>query len=323
MMPFTIALIGVGPMAALHAGVLAHVPGLRLVSCASRDLEKAEAFAAAHGGLRARRIEEVLARPDADALWVVAPADVMAPLTVEAARCGIPMFLEKPVGLSAKESRQVRDAVTVPHMVGLNRRFYEVIAEGRRLLAEAGGVRAIEVHMPEDMTRVPDKHAVRTRDQWQFANSIHLIDLFRLFAGEPTEITVRNRVGDRGDRSYGGLIGFAGGATGLYNAQWYAPGGWRVTAYSDDLAITYQPIERATLLRRGQEAAVLEPRNHDTRFKPGLFGQAEAFATLLRGKCLTEPAADLTDYARSVDLVDCLTRPGVVSRQDLSRPDTA
>lgn len=309
-MSISIAMIGVGPMGALHAQVLTALPGVRVVSCASRDLAKAQAFAERFGIPNARLIDDVAADPQADALWIVAPCDAMAGLAGRFSALGLPMFLEKPVGLSAVETAAVAQSVTVPNMVGLNRRFYEVIGRARDILAQAGGVRGIEVHMPEDLSRPTPTHAAITRQQWQFANSVHLLDLFRFFGGEVARVTTDNVVKDEADRSYNGLLAFENGARGLYNAQWYAPGGWRVAAYGDGVAAVLQPLEKATILRRGQQPELLEATGADTRFKPGLYAQAEAFAQLVRTSIRHPDAADLADYARSVALVDRLTALG-------------
>ncbi len=305
--PKSIALIGVGRMAALHAQAIGTIPGLRIVSCASRSMERAEAFARKHNIPRPRLFHELLERPEADALWVVAPAMVMAELAVQLNATGLPLFLEKPAGLDLGESRAAAAAITAPHMVGLNRRFYEIIGKGRDLIAEAGGLRAIEVHMPEDIRSLPDKHAIRVKEQWQFANSIHLIDLFRFFAGDVASVETHNEQRDGWDRSYTAFIGFSEGAKGIFNAQWYAPGGWRITLYAEDLSITYQPIERAIVMRRGADPEILEPQGPDREIKAGLHGQAEAFLELLLKGRLPDRAADLADYVRSVELVHDLT----------------
>jgi len=302
-----VALVGAGPMAAQHARVLHEVEGLRLVSCASRTRERAQAFAHAAGIPTARTFDEVLASPQADALWLCVSADAMATVATACAARGLPMFLEKPVGLDPAETGRVRDAIRVPHMVGLNRRFYEVIRRGRDLMIEQGGVRAIEVHMPENMRRAPDKHAARTLRRWQFANSVHLIDLFRYFAGEPAGITASNVVRSDSDRSYNALVRFESEAHGIFHSQWYAPGAWRVAVYAEGIAIVYQPIERAQILRGDGSAEALMPTGPDTRYKAGLHGQASAFVRLLRDGRPPPGAVDLADYARSVSLVDLLT----------------
>ena len=55
-----IAMLGVGPMAAQHAAALNEVPGIRIASCASRNQEKSDAFAAAHGITDARLFDDVV-----------------------------------------------------------------------------------------------------------------------------------------------------------------------------------------------------------------------------------------------------------------------
>ena len=309
-----IAMIGVGPMAAQHAACLRHVPGVEVVSCASRSAEKAAAFAQQHGIAEPRLFDDVMRAPQADAIWVVLPCDLMAPMAIQLAHHGLPMFLEKPVGLSPVETRQVAERVDVPNMVGLNRRFYEVIVRGREMITAAGGARAIEVHMPEDLTRVPaGAHKDMTLANWQYANSVHLLDLFRYFGGEVSHVTAENRIASNADRSYNALLSFETGARGLYNAQWYAPGGWRVSVYADDLSITFQPIEQANVMRRGSAPEIIRPSGPDAEFKAGLFGQAAAFRDLVQSGKLSENAADLADYLKSVELVDKLTVDGLTA----------
>jgi predicted dehydrogenase len=302
-----IALIGVGPMAALHVPAIRSTGRLEVVSCASRSLERARAFAQEHGIARGRLVDEVLAQPEADALWLVAPAAAMADVAASAAACGVPLFLEKPVGLSVAESETAARAVDVPHMVGLNRRFYEVLQRGRDLLLEAGGARFLEVHMPEDVRPLVDVHDDRVIAAWPFANSIHLIDLFRFLGGEVIRIRSANRPGDPTERGYASLLELEGGARGAYHAQWFAPGRWRVAAYAEGLSITFAPIERGLVQRFGEPARELEPEGPDREIKAGLAGQALAFARLLETGQLPPDAVDLDDYCRSVRLVASLT----------------
>ncbi|MEQ8963953.1 MAG: Gfo/Idh/MocA family oxidoreductase, partial [Coleofasciculus sp. C2-GNP5-27] len=286
-----------------HVSALQNVPGLRLVSCASRDLSHAETFAAKYKIPAARTIGDVLSQPQADAFWVCVRCDVMASIAIDLSRLGLPLFLEKPVGLSTQETDNARNEISVPHMIGLNRRFYDVIRKGRDYVKNAGGVRAFEIQMPEDLSRLPDKHTSFTRQQWHFANSIHLVDLFRFFAGEPVDVITMNRCKDSEDRSYNALIRFKNETRGIFQAQWYAPGGWRVSLFADNLSVVFMPIETATVFRRGDKPLVLTPAAPDQQFKAGLFGQAEAFRELLKTGRLHECAADLNDYARSVKLM--------------------
>ncbi|WP_274626310.1 Gfo/Idh/MocA family protein [Arvimicrobium flavum] len=300
--------IGAGPIAAQHATAFAAIDGVRLGVCASRSLENAERFRAEHGFAEARTIADFLAKPDVDAIVVVVPAIHMAEVSLLAARTGLPLLMEKPVGMSLEETRNAAALITQPNMVALNRRHYEVIAEGKRLLDEAGGARFVEVHMPEDIKALAGRYGEETLKAWHFGNSVHLIDLFRFFAGEANSVQTNNSVANWWDRSYSGLVDFASGARGLYNAQWYAPGPWRVTAYADNLCIVYAPIEEALVIRSpGRQRSEIRASGPDTRFKPGFFGQALAFVETVRTGMVPAGSADLADYLKSVELIDRLT----------------
>jgi predicted dehydrogenase len=299
-------------MAALHAKALTAVPELVLAKAVSRDPGKARAFAEAHGAPQAQSFDEFLAAPDVDAIWLVAPAPAMHRVGMRLAATQLPLFLEKPVGMSVAETREALAAIGSPHMVGLNRRFYEVIQAGKAMLDEAGGATGIEIQMPEYTLPLESRYDRSVLDAWHFGNSVHLIDLFRYFGGEVD--IVRSMVEQRTwwDQSVAASLRLSSGALGVFHANWGAPGGWRVTVSARDLQVVYQPIEQGRVLRRGQPDATLTPSGPDATFKAGLAGQARAFASMLQTGRLPAGAADLADYARSVQLVADLFQPGGV-----------
>ena len=293
-------------MAALHVQAIKKVPGLDITTSVSRDGRKAQAFAETHGIPAAVDYARFSEAPGVDAIWVVVPAEVAHTIAIElSARC-LPLFLEKPVGMSTVQTLSARENVKVPHMVGVNRRFYEVLRRGNELIEEAGGLTGIEIHMPEDIAQLDQRYSRFVLDRWAFGNSIHLVDLFRFFAGEPTAVRVAQRQRSWSDRSIVAALEFDRGALGVFHAHWGAPGGWRVMIAANDLQIVFQPIERGSVLRRGRPAEPLLPQGPDATIKAGLTGQAEAFRDLLATGSLSKGAVDLADYERSVTLVSQL-----------------
>jgi len=306
-----LGLIGVGPMAKLHAAAFGRVPGVEIAKCASRSLDKAKAFAAENGVAQGVTYDAMLADPEVDGLIVVTPAAQMLDVSLEAAATGLPLFMEKPVGLDPDETRKAAEAITQPNMVGLNRRFYEVLRAGKKIVDEAGGARFIEIHMPEDIRAVEHLYQGKALHNWQYGNSVHLIDLFRFFGGEAAKATPHTTQRDWWDRSYCGIVDFESGARGIYNAQWYAPGPWRISVYARDVAIYFAPIEKGLVMRMpGRQTSELLPEGNDASLKAGFYGQAEAFVDLLRNGRMAEGAADLKDYLRSVELIRDLTAAG-------------
>jgi predicted dehydrogenase len=295
-------------MAKLHAAAFALLPDVEISKCASRSLEKARTFAAENNIAEGVTQDQLFANPGVDALIIVVPALHMGEVSLRAAETGLPLFMEKPVGLDYEETAAAAAAVKQPHMVGLNRRFYEVLQAGKRIMDEAGGTRFVEIHMPEDIRAVEHLYKGKALSNWQYGNSVHLIDLFRFFGGEAVSARSNTSVRDSWDRSYCGVVDFASGARGVFNAQWYAPGPWRVSVYARDVAIYFAPIERGMVMRApGRQTSELLPEGADKTLKAGFHGQAEAFAALLRTGNLSAGAASLSDYLKSVELIRALT----------------
>lgn len=302
-----VALIGVGGMAALHAKAIEHVDGIEFVSCASRSLEKATAFAKIHGISNPRLVDDVLAAPNADAIWVVAPADVMDEVAIEFSNLDLPLFLEKPVGFNVAETERVARAVKAPNMVGLNRRFYSIFDDARKLIDQAGGIRGIEMQLTEFPSSLVGRYSQKALDGWHYGNSVHMIDLFRFFGGEVSKIQSMNDIIDTQDRTYLSLLKFKNGCNGIYNAQWYAASGWRLTLYANDLSIQFQPVEQATVYNRVGRSQ-LSPAPSDINYKPGLVEQAKAFANLVDAGTIDERAINLVEYVKTQKLVEALSR---------------
>ena len=307
-----LGILGAGPIAALHTAAFREVEGIDLTLAISRTTAAAERFAAEQSIPRSTTIADLLERgaeaTGIDAVLVVVPAIHMARIAADMASLGVPLLLEKPVGMSLAETEDAANRITVPHMVGLNRRFYDVIRRGREAIDAAGGARFIEIHMPEDIRALADRYGEETLNAWAFGNSVHLVDLFRVFAGETSGVRTNNEVRSYWDRSYSGLIDFESGARGVYNAQWYAPGPWRVTVYGDGITALFAPIEEGLILRMpGRQREEVKPQGPDTKLKAGFHGQAEAFRDLVRDGRLPEGAADMAEYLRSVRLVHELT----------------
>ncbi len=121
-----VAVIGVGRIGRMHAGILARqLPGARLAAV----VDVSAVLAAKVGGelgVPARRSEEVLADAAVDIVAVCSSTDTHVELIVAAAQAGKAIFCEKPVSLDLSSVDRALDAVRragVPLMVGFNRRF--------------------------------------------------------------------------------------------------------------------------------------------------------------------------------------------------------
>jgi predicted dehydrogenase len=82
-----------------------------IAAIASRDLGKAQQAAAKLGIPKAYgSYEELLADPEIDAIYNPLPNHLHVPWSIKAAEAGKHVLCEKPIGLSAEEAKQLRDA---------------------------------------------------------------------------------------------------------------------------------------------------------------------------------------------------------------------
>jgi predicted dehydrogenase len=124
-----VALLGYGTAGRVfHAPLIATTPGLVLTTVVTRSSERAAEVAADHPGARVvATADDVWAAADELDLVVIAtPNDSHVPLATAAIRAGLPVVVDKPVGLDAAQVsrlRSVAEAAGVPVSAFHNRRW--------------------------------------------------------------------------------------------------------------------------------------------------------------------------------------------------------
>jgi glucose-fructose oxidoreductase len=105
--------IGLGHIA--QAAVLpafAHAQNARLVAVVSSDEEKRRKLSRRYGcaGYAVNDLDDCLARPDVDAVYIAAPNDKHEEFTLRCARAGAHVLCEKPLAVSEEECRRMIEA---------------------------------------------------------------------------------------------------------------------------------------------------------------------------------------------------------------------
>jgi 1,5-anhydro-D-fructose reductase (1,5-anhydro-D-mannitol-forming) len=135
------ALVSLGRHAeTFFAPAIAGAAGAQLVAVYSRDPARAAAFAATHGAHAAyTSLETLLADTRVDAVWIASPNFLHAPYTLQAARAGKHVLVEKPMAISVAEALemvQTCQAQGVKLGVGFHLRHHPGHHEARRLIRE-------------------------------------------------------------------------------------------------------------------------------------------------------------------------------------------
>jgi predicted dehydrogenase len=145
-----------GVLSTASIGLRKVIPGMQrgqfttVTAIASRDLEKAQAAASAHGIARAYgSYEELLADPEIDAIYNPLPNQLHVPLTIQAAEAGKHVLCEKPLSMTLEEAHSLlavreRTGVLIGEAFMIRShpqwlRMKQLISEGR-----IGPLRAVE-----------------------------------------------------------------------------------------------------------------------------------------------------------------------------------
>ncbi len=171
--------------------------GAELVAVMRRDRGAAEAFAERHGALRAYdRVDELVADPDVEAVYVASPNDAHLPNTLAAAAAGRDILCEKPLARTAAEAEEMIRASEVAG-VRLATCFYQRYnarhQEIRRMLlaGRIGQVTAVRINFS---SRLPDTPGAWRQDPARGGGGsftdmgVHVVDLLRFLCGEVQEV---------------------------------------------------------------------------------------------------------------------------------------
>jgi len=193
-------IIGAGNVAEFKSGpALMQAPGSALVAIMRRDPDKARDFARRYGVPRwYTEVDALLADPEVDAVYVASPHHLHLAHVTRATQAGKAILCEKPVGVNTAEAQAVVDvcrASSVPLSVAYYRRYWPVVQEVRRLLADGaiGEVVQARVQLADQYVPDPERSWLTEPEQaggGALANAgSHWIDLIRYLLGDVVGVT--------------------------------------------------------------------------------------------------------------------------------------
>ncbi len=158
-----LGLVGAGWMAEMCCAGMPAVPEIDIVAVQCRTRSRAGAFAARHGiAFATDSLDELLSRPDVDAVYIATTNESHAELALAALDAGKAVLLEKPFTLTHAEAVRVVDAAR-RHGVLLMEAMWSRFVPGMRMLQEVvrdgtiGRVRT--VRMEQGTVLTPEKNA--------------------------------------------------------------------------------------------------------------------------------------------------------------------
>lgn len=204
-------MIGCGAVTEVKSGpAFRKAQGSELVAVASRTVSSARDYARRHAVASVyERVDDLIAAPDVDAVYVATPPDSHRDLALKVAMAGKPCCVEKPMALDHRQCLEMVaafEARGLPLFVSYYRRSLPRFLEVRRWLSQGliGPVRQVSWRLtrppsPRDLSGAPNwRTDPRTAPGGYFSDlASHGLDLFQFLLGDITAAsgTATNRRG--------------------------------------------------------------------------------------------------------------------------------
>lgn len=190
------AFVGAGTVSHSVAADLSHVDGARRVGVWSRDSGKARSFASMHRFERAfDSIEDVLAAPDVDLVYIATPHATHARLAIASLNAGKHVLVEKPLGVNADEARAIARAAEANGRFAMEAMWMKFAPAYIALLEEAGEGTLGDVRGVRAAFGLPfgppgsERWSSELRSSTLLDQAIYAVTLARDFLGEPLRVT--------------------------------------------------------------------------------------------------------------------------------------
>jgi len=194
-----IAIVGCGRMGIQHARSSAALGHKVSVVC-DLDLVRATALASLYPDCAVLTNPDGIRWHEVDAVFVCTPPFARGEVELQAAKAGVPFFLEKPIGLSTTQLLPALQAARtggVITSVGYMNRYRSSVRKARELL-RSETVLGVAAHWVGAAYRVPWWGNPELSGGQLNEQCTHLIDLARYLAGEVAEVNAFAQPGPEG-----------------------------------------------------------------------------------------------------------------------------
>jgi predicted dehydrogenase len=301
------------------------IPGLRksplidVAAVASRDLDRASAFASRTGIARAYgSYEELLADPTIDVIYNPLPNDLHVEWTKRAAESGKHVLCEKPMGMRAEELDALLPLAEKVHIAeGFMVRFHPQWLETRDLIRSGKLGRITHVHVAFSYTNTDEQNIRNIAAHG--GGALYDIGCYAIVASrwfleaDPVRVAAVADIDPTfgTDRLTSALLDFGDGRTGNFSVSTQSVPHQRVHVFgtSGRLEITIpfnQPQDEPTvyLVHHGQTAAGLDVEVHEVPTSDQYTLQGEAFSRRVREEQPT--TSHLLDAVTNMRIIDAV-----------------
>ena len=298
-----LAFLGCGKIAKAHAKRLrAHKNDVE-VGFASRDPERARAFAHEMGAPSHGTYEEAMASADVDAVAIVTPPDSHLPLALTALAAGKHVVLEKPPVPRASDFAQIAEAAAKSNkqvFVAENYQYKPLLRRVRQILADGLIGEPLFVHV--NAIKLQKADGWRSEHGALYEGGVHWIDFMSSIGTVNAARGMHPKNGAKPERSMLVSFDYAEGFVGSLHYSWEVPStakGLRLSKiYGRAGSVTFETHGLWVFLH-GKKTRIYVPGLRD------LAGYRAMWADFVQAwKSGKEPAMTLAHARRDLELVE-------------------
>jgi len=264
---------------------------------------------------RFKTVEEMLNRCEIDLAFVATPAHLNAKSSLALLQAGIHTLMEKPPGLNAAETRQLKAAADksgAKCMVGWNRRFHPLIVKAREMIEARGPIVQIVAQFHKSMQRMDNgRWPDYMMDNLLVETPIHALDLCRSLAASEVAAVhpVARRVFSKFIDVYAALLIFDNGCVAQFTANYTTDARLeRYEIHGNGISAYLEGIKEGTIVCDGGRFSL-----DGTADGGGTYEQNQFFIGCIKDDLpICPPAADLDEAVKTMGLADKI-REGLVA----------
>lgn len=226
-----VAVIGIGKMGLLHAGILNALEGVEL--CGMSDTSRY--LLGMVRNLKPVPVHDdylkLLDREKPDAAVIATPVKLHVPMMRECVKRGIHFLVEKPLSLDAKEAASLVSEVAerrIVSMVGYMLRYSETFQKAKQVIASGalGRLHSVEGSSYVGQLFKPGKGWRYSRRESGggvvIGQATHLLDLMHWYFGDPVRVsaTCQHLYSEDVEDAAHGQLEFEGGVQGWFDCSW-------------------------------------------------------------------------------------------------------
>ncbi|WP_127585715.1 Gfo/Idh/MocA family protein [Paenibacillus koleovorans] len=234
-MSVRIAFVGVGGIAQTHLKALHANPDAELVAACDVRLDRAEAAAGQYGMVAYSDVDRMLEQEKPDALFLCVPPFAHSDLEEKAARRGVHLFVEKPLGLDMSAIRAKASVIREAGILaaaGYCLRYLDLAQQAKEYL-RGKSIAMVRAQYMCGFAETPWWRELSLSGGQLVEQATHTVDMTRYLAGDIESVYARMGFGQLEDKPGATIasvttvsVGYASGAIGCIDTTCIQPD-WR------------------------------------------------------------------------------------------------